>query len=73
VRLGERSAQPISGLRNEDEVDMFRTSTLDPDGSNAITSAIGWLERTLPGFAATIVAIIAIASVGLLMLGSHAS
>jgi type IV secretory pathway VirB2 component (pilin) len=42
--------------------------TLDPGGSNAFTSAVGWLEGTLLGSGATIVAIIGIASVGLLML-----
>jgi type IV secretory pathway VirB2 component (pilin) len=37
-------------------------------GSNAITSAVGWLEGTLLGPVASIVAIIAVASVGLLLM-----
>jgi type IV secretory pathway VirB2 component (pilin) len=41
---------------------------LDPVGSNAIASVVGWLEQTLLGSVASIVAIIAIASVGFLML-----
>jgi type IV secretory pathway VirB2 component (pilin) len=41
---------------------------LDPAGSNAVTFAVGSLEGTLLGTIATIVAIIAIASVGFLML-----
>ena len=44
------------------------TYALDPPSLNAVTSAIGWLEGTLLGTIATTTAIIAIASVGLLML-----
>ncbi len=40
----------------------------DSAGANAITSAIGWLEGTLLGSAATVVAVMAVASIGLLML-----
>src|SRR5438046_3308126 len=39
-----------------------------PAGANAFTSAVGWLQTTLLGTIATTLAIIAIASVGFLML-----
>ena len=42
--------------------------TLDPQGSGAITGALGWIQGTLLGSVATAVAVIAVASVGLLML-----
>ena len=40
----------------------------DPQGSSVIVSAVRWLEGTLLGTIATVVAVIAVASVGLLML-----
>ena len=40
----------------------------DPAGSGVIISAMRWLEGTLLGTIATVVAVIAVASVGLLML-----
>lgn len=40
----------------------------DPAGSGVIVGALSWLQGTLLGTAATVVAVIAIASVGLLML-----
>jgi type IV secretion system protein VirB2 len=42
--------------------------TLDPQGSGAITGALGWIQGTLLGSVATAVAVIAVACVGLLML-----
>ncbi len=42
--------------------------TLDPAGSGAIVGALGWIEGTLLGSVATTVAVIAVATVGLLML-----
>ena len=42
--------------------------TLDPQGSGAITGALGWIQGTLLGSVATAVAVIAVATVGLLML-----
>ena len=42
--------------------------TLDPAGSGAIVGALGWIQGTLLGTVATTVAVIAVASVGLLML-----
>ena len=43
-------------------------SLADPAGSSVILAAIAWLEGTLLGTVATTVAIIAVASVGLMML-----
>jgi type IV secretion system protein VirB2 len=40
----------------------------DPAGSSVIVAAVRWLEGTLLGTIATVVAVIAVASVGLLML-----
>jgi type IV secretion system protein VirB2 len=42
--------------------------TLDPQGSGPITAALGWMQGTLLGSVATAIAVIAVASVGLLML-----
>ena len=42
--------------------------TLDPQGSGAITGALAWIQGTLLGSVATAIAVIAVASVGLLML-----
>lgn len=40
----------------------------DPQGSGAIVGAVRWLQGTLLGTVATVVAVIAVGSVGLLML-----
>jgi type IV secretion system protein VirB2 len=40
----------------------------DPAGSGVILSAVHWLQGTLLGTVATVVAVIAVASVGFLML-----
>jgi type IV secretion system protein VirB2 len=40
----------------------------DPAGSGVLVSAVTWLQGTLLGTVATVVAVIAVASVGLLML-----
>jgi type IV secretion system protein VirB2 len=45
-----------------------QTVTLDPQGSGPITAALGWMQGTLLGSVATAIAVIAVASVGLLML-----
>jgi type IV secretion system protein VirB2 len=45
-----------------------RASLADPQGSGVIVSAVNWLQGTLLGTIATTVAVIAVASVGLLML-----
>jgi type IV secretory pathway VirB2 component (pilin) len=42
--------------------------TLDPQGSGPISGALAWIQGTLMGSVATAVAVIAVASVGLLML-----
>jgi type IV secretion system protein VirB2 len=45
-----------------------QASYADPAGSGAIVNAVGWLQGTLLGTVATVVAVIAVASVGFLML-----
>jgi type IV secretion system protein VirB2 len=40
----------------------------DPQGSGVLVSAVGWLEGTLLGTIATVVAVIAVATVGFMML-----
>ena len=47
---------------------LAQSVTLDPQGSGAISGALGWIQGTLLGSVATAVAVIAVASVGLLML-----
>jgi hypothetical protein len=47
---------------------MAAASIGDPAGSGVIVSAVRWLEGTLLGTIATVVAVIAVASVGLMML-----
>jgi type IV secretion system protein VirB2 len=45
-----------------------QAQVVDPAGSGAITGALSWLEGTLMGTVATVAAVIAIASVGFMML-----
>ncbi|MDE2595692.1 MAG: TrbC/VirB2 family protein [Sphingomonadales bacterium] len=40
----------------------------DPQGSGAIVGAVNWLQGTLMGTVATVAAVIAVASVGFMML-----
>jgi type IV secretion system protein VirB2 len=40
----------------------------DPAGSGVLVSAVGWLQGTLLGTIATVAAVIAVATVGLMML-----
>ena len=43
-------------------------SYTDPQGSGVLVSAVNWLQGTLLGTIATVVAVIAVASVGFMML-----
>jgi type IV secretory pathway VirB2 component (pilin) len=43
-------------------------SSLDPSGSGPIVNALHWVQGTLMGTVATVVAVIAVATVGFLML-----
>lgn len=47
---------------------VFAQSYVDPAGSGPIVGALHWLQSTLLGTVATMVAIIAVASVGFMML-----
>jgi type IV secretory pathway VirB2 component (pilin) len=46
-------------------------SLSDPAGSSAIVAAVTWLQQTLLGTVATTVAIIAVASIGFMMLSGR--
>ncbi len=46
----------------------YSSSIVDPDGSNALVAAVLWLQGTVLGTVATTVAVVAVASVGFLML-----
>ncbi len=47
---------------------MAQDSFSDPAGSGPVVGAVHWLQGTLLGTVATVIAVIAVASVGLLML-----
>jgi len=44
---------------------------MDPEGSGVLVNAVRWVEGTLLGTIATVVAVIAIASVGFMMLSGR--
>lgn len=46
----------------------FASVAPDPEGSGAIIGALNWLQGTLLGTVATVAAVIAVASVGFMML-----
>lgn len=48
-----------------------QVSMTDPQGSGPIVSAVQWLQGTLLGTVATVIAVIAVACVGLLMLSGR--
>ena len=45
-----------------------QTASLDPAGSNVLLAGVNWLQGTLLGNVATVVAVIAVAGVGFMML-----
>lgn len=51
----------------------YAYSLADPDGSNALVAAAAWVQGTLLGTVATTVAVVAVASVGFLMLSGRVS
>jgi type IV secretion system protein VirB2 len=67
ARFSIRLALPILGFVWAGAASA-QDSLADPAGSGAIVSAVRWLEGTLLGTIATVVAVIAVASVGFLML-----
>jgi type IV secretion system protein VirB2 len=52
-------------------VEQSLASLADPDGSSALVAALHWLQGTLLGTLATTVAVIAVASVGLMLLSGR--
>lgn len=49
----------------------FADAGIDPEGSGVFVNAVHWLQGTLLGTVATVVAVIAIASVGFMMLAGR--
>ena len=49
----------------------FSPSLADPPGSSVLVAAVSWLEGALLGTVATTVAVIAVASIGLMMLSGR--
>lgn len=49
----------------------FADAGIDPEGSGVLVNAVYWLQGTLLGTVATVVAVIAIASVGFMMLAGR--
>ena len=69
VTKARRAAGWIAGLWAAAGASAASAQSLaDPQGSGVIVSAVRWLEGTLLGTIATVVAVIAVASVGFLML-----
>ena len=63
------AAMTLAGLWSAAWSGAASASTLaDPQGSGVLVAAVRWLEGTLLGTIATVVAVIAVASVGFLML-----
>jgi type IV secretion system protein VirB2 len=52
---------------------MIEGSYGDPAGSGAIVGAVNWLQGTMLGTAATVVAVMAVAAVGFMMLTGRVS
>ena len=50
---------------------VFADAGIDPEGSGVFVNAVHWLQGTLLGTVATVVAVIAIASVGFMMLAGR--
>ena len=46
----------------------YAAAGIDPEGSGVLVNAVQWLEGTLLGTVATVIAVIAVASVGFMML-----
>lgn len=44
------------------------SQSYDPEGSGVLVSAVNWLQGTLLGTVATVIAVIAVAAVGFMML-----
>jgi type IV secretion system protein VirB2 len=66
TRLGSRVAAAAALLWSAAAA--AQDTFADPQGSGVIVSALRWLQGTLLGTIATVVAVIAVASVGFLML-----
>ena len=63
-----RAAFPAAAIALANTPALAQDSYADPQGSGVLVSAMGWLQGTLLGTVATVAAVIAVASVGILML-----
>lgn len=69
VRLGQRlTAGAVAILASARSASAQSIGLSDPQGSGPIVSAVQWLQGTLLGTVATVVAVIAVACVGFMML-----
>lgn len=64
IRIG--AYLPLTFLMGEAQA--FAQTLQDPEGSGVIIGAVNWLQGTLLGTFATVAAVIAVASVGFMML-----
>lgn len=70
--FARRVASPlIAGISSPAWAQVGPDTSFDPQGSGVIVSAMQWLQGTLLGTVATVVAVIAVATVGLLMLAGR--
>jgi type IV secretion system protein VirB2 len=58
----------ISGWLVTQSASAFAQGLADPAGSGVLVSAVRWLQGTLLGTVATVVAVIAVAAIGFMML-----
>lgn len=65
MTLRHRFALPIAVALSADKVN---AQYADPAGSGPVVGALHWMEGTLLGTLATVVAVIAVASIGFMML-----
>lgn len=70
ARLGERLTATVAAILASARSAAAQTGIglSDPQGSGPIVSAVQWLQGTLLGTVATVVAVIAVACVGFMML-----
>lgn len=68
MRLDIRVSKFLTGLVAASLSAAAQATVADPEGSSVIIGAVNWLQGTLLGTVATVVAVIAVASVGFMML-----
>jgi type IV secretion system protein VirB2 len=66
--IASRSVLVAASMSQASQAAAAQYAYSDPSGSGAIVSAIGWLQGTMLGTFATVAAVIAVATVGFMML-----